>query len=159
MMGLIFPIPDLNAVKKSSLICKDGLKNDLVGMQLPVGDALLELVIARLGRRQLLYERRNRGGRASRQLAHRRRVVDLFHHDSRRRSRRSRVHVVVDYRLYGGAEIPRRRLPPPFWSAQSAVEIGNLLGAQCRIVRFRRKCGFQSALSLREESRHSYSPQ
>ena len=157
MMGLIFPIPDLNAGKKSSLICKDGLKNHLVGMQLPVGDALLELVIARLGRRQLLYERRNRGGRASRQLAHRRRVVDLFHHDSRRRSRRSRVHVVVDYRLYGGAEIPRRRLPPPFWSAQSAVEIGNLLGAQCRIVRFRRKCGFQSA--LREESRHSYSPQ
>ena len=118
-------------------------------MQLSVGDALLKLVIVRSGWRRLPYERRYRRGRASRQLAHRRRVVDLFYHDSRRR--RSRV---SDYRLDRGAEVPGRRLPPPFWSAQSAVEIGNLLGAQCRIIRFRRKCSLQGA--LREESGHSY---
>ena len=107
-----------------------------------VSDALLIFVIARLRRRQFLDERRYRRCRASRQLAHRRRVVDLFHHDSRPR-RRSRM---ADSRFNRGAEIPRRRFPLPFRAAQSAVEIGYLLGAQCRIVRFRRQRSFQSAL-------------
>ena len=96
-------------------------------MQLSVGDALLELVIARLGWRELLDERWNRrSGASTRQLAHCRCIIDLFHNDSRRR--RSRVDCMVDCRLDRGADVPRGRLTLPFRSAQCAVEMGNLLG-------------------------------
>ena len=114
-------------------------------MQLSVSDALIELVIARLGRRQLLDEGGQSGARAPRQLAHRRSVVDLLHHDPRRRRRG--LDCMVDHgRPDRRAQIPRRRLPLPFGSAQGAVETGNLLGVQRRVVRLGRMRRFRLAL-------------
>ena len=138
-------LPFLEFFRGAKLLKEDKARSHLMGMQLPICDTLFEFVIARLGRRQLLDEGGQSRARAPRQLAHRRRVVDLLHHDPRRR--RCGLDRVVDHgRPDRRAQIPRRRLPLPFGSAQGAVETGNLLGVQRRVVRLGRMRRFRFAL-------------